>query len=623
MLLCLLIAARSAAASLYTVGGLLVRDGAALQAEVTASIASGASALLVQEGAYYFDNGAPLLIRDARNWTLRPASPRARVELWFRMTSNWSTGGVLIRDCADVTVDGVRVDYDPPPYYQGTIDDPGRGANGLARVRTDPGFPDAHAYVAAHGQPGAQSNGADPSVNYVDSAAIWARATGFACNRTLGCPGHGAATLQPLAPGDPPGMATFAVLASARAGDKITLAARKGLTYHVQNSSRVTTRGVSIHSASLMGISEFDGRGEHVYESVFLGRRPEAAANASALCGRAPGRLCLGVLSSNADAFHSSGTRRGPALRNATLSSNGDDTLNVHSRMQLVSERISDTVLVLVDPRLAVAAGCPDDHPYGAAETMPNAKPGDVLDFHALNTFAPLGSAVISSTERLDGATDVATAARVADDLDGRAPWHATPALTGSCRPDVGQLCSATAARYGLPPCASRVWRVTLRTPAPPNASHLSLVSLRDWDASGAAVEDCAFFGGIDGIRWKSSGGRIVRSAMAVTYLEVTPLQQYLEGPPTLANVTVANNTYYACGGHYGTAPPVQCGAGIPVWNGAGGFCRGAGGKGAEVPGTCSGMSVSGNAPATSCCFADAARASTCCSVCGPACKCC
>ena len=37
----------------------------------------------------------------------------------------------------------------------------------LAQVRTDPGFPDPHAYLAAH------TPAADPSLNYMNAPAIW------------------------------------------------------------------------------------------------------------------------------------------------------------------------------------------------------------------------------------------------------------------------------------------------------------------------------------------------------------------------------------------------------------------------------------------------------------------
>ena len=97
----------------------------------------------------------------------------------------------------------------------------------------------------------------------------------------------------------------------------------------------------------------------------------------------------------------------GASLRNVTLSYMLDDYLNVHSRLQFLGKRLSKTELIILDPRLSIARGVPDDNPYGAAETMTNAKPGDVLEFHELNTFVPLGSAKIASIQRLSDPADV------------------------------------------------------------------------------------------------------------------------------------------------------------------------------------------------------------------------
>ena len=45
------------------------------------------------------------------------------MELWFRVMSgtNLTTGGVLIKECENVAISGLTVDYDPPAMYQGTV----------------------------------------------------------------------------------------------------------------------------------------------------------------------------------------------------------------------------------------------------------------------------------------------------------------------------------------------------------------------------------------------------------------------------------------------------------------------------------------------------------------------
>jgi hypothetical protein len=103
-------------AELTTVDGRhVLRDAVSLQAAINASIAAGAPSYTIQAGAYYFDDGSPLIIYRAGNWSLRTDGP---VELWFRVTQKWKTGGVLIKECTDVTISGLTVDYDPPTHYQ-------------------------------------------------------------------------------------------------------------------------------------------------------------------------------------------------------------------------------------------------------------------------------------------------------------------------------------------------------------------------------------------------------------------------------------------------------------------------------------------------------------------------
>ena len=284
------------------------------------------------------------------------------VQLWFRVSQQWATGGVLVKECTDVRIAGLHVDYDPPAHYQGEVVALRGGAmastgggGGMVRmvravVRTDPGFPEPHEYIAQH------TGGADPSDNYMNAPAIWPKHIGYGCNRTLGCPGHGAAVLEPTNASLPAHDNDFMLLASAevrgactrtavangrvlppqslpfirrrchcwlaavcglrsagywllagwlattgcwlaagcwllatgccgscvvrrsllatrrggcasfcprlaKVGDKITISMRKGITWHVQNSTRVSSTNITIHGASLFGLSEFDGGG--------------------------------------------------------------------------------------------------------------------------------------------------------------------------------------------------------------------------------------------------------------------------------------------------------------------------------------------------------------------------
>ena len=276
----------------------------------------------------------------------------------------------------------------------------------------------------------------------------------------------------------------------------------------------------------------------------------------------------------------------------------------------------------------------PNDTPYGAAETMPNVKPGDTLEFHALNTFVPHGGATVKSLVRLsDAATVEKYGAAAVNATSGRPPYHMLPPMDGNVIPDVGQLCGAFARQHGLPRCSSRVWRVTLEEPVPASAQLFDIVSLKGWDAAGLSVRNSHFFGGIDGVHSKSNGAIFENNVLACTGFDVSPWQHYLEGPPHLANMTVRANTFTACGGRYGTIR-VNCsglnnGTTLPTYAGGtghatDGFCTGVGGAGVMVPSTCdmASMVIDGNHGPTDCTvFGDMGAQSTCCSACGVSCK--
>eukprot|EP01046_Picozoa_sp_COSAG06_P032126 COSAG06_NODE_3187_length_5716_cov_3.110913_1_plen_250_part_10 len=196
-------------ATTTTVDGLPIREGGQLQAAINASIAAGNPGYSVASGAYYFNDGSPLLVYRARRWSLVGVG---RVELWFRTSTSrspssigsskhlgatadvgWTTGGVLVLECEDVRIEGFTIDYHPPAFYQGTVlppsvedapcapepcrshagrsycpSDPTKGqcdkpprtgpcplgpcggaAAGMRTVlvRTDPGFPEPHEYI--------------------------------------------------------------------------------------------------------------------------------------------------------------------------------------------------------------------------------------------------------------------------------------------------------------------------------------------------------------------------------------------------------------------------------------------------------------------------------------------
>eukprot|EP00041_Stephanoeca_diplocostata_P021258 m.490641 g.490641 ORF g.490641 m.490641 type:complete len:421 (-) comp21781_c0_seq5:936-2198(-) len=120
-----------------------------------------------------------------------------------------------------------------------------------------------------------------------------------------------------------------------------------GLTYLITNSSNVTTQDLNIYGGATEAIVEGGGRGGHVYRRVRLIRREQSTMKhhrSSVMMNpvlnsvsATPTRLLV----ANADGFHSSCVRVGPTLVDSEISFTGDDALNIHSRMSIVSHGMS------------------------------------------------------------------------------------------------------------------------------------------------------------------------------------------------------------------------------------------------------------------------------------------
>ena len=128
-----------------------------------------------------------------------------------------------------------------------------------------------------------------------------------------------------------------------------------------------------------------------------------------------------------------------------------------------------------------------------------------------------------------------------------------TTTTTNRC----GVTTPCSACRAGLNAFSgAQLWNVTFATPlagVPP----LSLSNADGISSAGAVVTDCAFSDSTTNLgRFKSAGARIERTTWARTgrqNLEVMPLQNWLEGPCGIHNVTIDS-----CVFHGATSSPVH-----------------------------------------------------------------
>ena len=155
---------------------------------------------------------------------------------------------------------------------------------------------------------------------------------------------------------------------------------------------------------------------------------------------------------------------------------------------------------------------------------------GQTLSFFPLNTFyfPALATARIASIVRVQGAA--------ADALLAAAYANASAmAVKTPC-----SACNAGLNKFSL----AQLWNISFEDASPLFAvPPLSFSTADSISAAGAVVADCDFANSISNLgRWKSSNSRIERTSWARTTsqnLEVEPLQNWLEGPFGVHNVTI------------------------------------------------------------------------------------
>ena len=296
----------------------------ALQAALNATIAAGGSLFTLPTRAdIFFGAAGPLIVSEATNLVIDGAGS----SLWFGVS-----GGVLITQSTNVSLHNVTIDYEELPYLQMTAvgDAAPKGASQFTvNMRADLGSADPISFWSKYST--------DPANEFVQGPQWWHPGVSGLYEAP---PYNDAfttfnATEQVVKTANESFVYTSPPLkfgALPRAGDKMTVVVRKGFTLHTHNSSRCRFVDVAIHSAPFMAVTEFDGKGGHVYERVIVGRRIVPDVHSRCAGGS---RVCLAIVSSNADVFHSSGCRDGPRLTNASFSYALDDYFNCHSRAQV------------------------------------------------------------------------------------------------------------------------------------------------------------------------------------------------------------------------------------------------------------------------------------------------
>ena len=464
-------------------------EAQALQKAVTVAISQGSPTFEITAGDYYF-NDSPFEITNATSLIIGGSNSDTPPTLWFGPGF-----GVAIQYGQGVVFKNVIIDYDPIPYVFGAVINATRIS---FTMKLHPSSLTFEEFIATY-----PPHDIWPPVGAFDPVSM----------DHLGsvCPWGQPAPARRLSDG------VYELACDGKyvnPGDVVTAPTRVGFTLTLTSCRNVTSINITIHASGNMAITEFQGDGPNTYDHVRL--VPRAAWR---------------PLASNADGFHSSGLRHGPQLLGVEMRNLFDDYFNVHNTFQLLVQQHGPSSALIGDYQL-FAGG---DTVYGSERTLSRVQVGEQLSFYPVNTllFPGLGTVTIASIslvtdptlQHLLGDAYEATSAKAED----------TP-------------CSACHA--GLNACTSaQLYNITFTSPLPAQLSPTAFVNCDGISNVGAVITGCSFAGSASNLgRFKSSHGVISNNVFRNTLsqnLEISPLQNWLEGMLGIHDVLIANNVFH------------------------------------------------------------------------------
>ena len=242
-----------------------------------------------------------------------------------------------------------------------------------------------------------------------------------------------------------------------------------------------------------------------MWQDVFLGRRLDQQP--------------LRLLAANADGFHSSCVRSGPTLERVELSWTGDDLLNIHSRISVVLEVLSETAAYIID---AEGVSAPGDYDVSTL-MLEQTRVGDLALFFTLK-LEPVGNATVSSLQRT---IDPAVVRRA------KGAWSAinSPPYSQKIGHDFWH----------------RVWLVNWSAPLPQPLTQFALVDVPRLRNNGAVMRNCHLHDGYMRFGLYDSPGATVANNTFERSFSMNVGESgdgWLEGPPVVNGVLVEGNLF-------------------------------------------------------------------------------
>lgn len=325
------------------------RDAAEkLRAAFSRAQSGGDGVFTIAPGEYRFAGNRGFTIDGAAGCTIVARG----VTFWFERPASMLAAdpkGLVLSNCRNVTIRGLKIDFDPPVYVQAEILALDEAPPGL-RVAIDPAFPDAEM------GPGSfflyRRDG-----GWIRHGYLSHRGTRRLEGRTHRVELADARVFQALREGGSP----------VGPGDYIALPWRRGKGIHVYRCEQCTLEDVDEYASPGMGILEQQGKGGNVYRRVRIIPPP----------GTRRLHACA------ADGFHNAQTDRGPQLIECEITGTSDDFFNLHGHFGVVWRRLDARRFVIGQANL------------GELDA------GETLTFYDDETVALLGKARAVAIERL------------------------------------------------------------------------------------------------------------------------------------------------------------------------------------------------------------------------------
>ena len=305
--------------------------------------------LVIPPGTYRFADGPSrgVVIQGLRNSLIEAQG----VTLVFKPGQSFT-----LKDCENVEVSGLTVDYDPVPFTQGTITAINPAQDALT-MTVEEGYPPPPGDSA--GKPG-------PVLFFVyDPETSEPRPLSTESVREITSLGGAQYRLSGFTNGFL--MESIGQPGGARVGDRITLKRRAGSAVVVEDGARVKLSAVTVFTSPGYAFFEVGGEGGNHYDKCRIVRKPGTTR----------------LLTTAADGFHSYQTRRGPLIENCEFADTTDDTIAIHGFFSLVMESPAPSTIYAVSP-------------FGR-----DFSPGATLSFYAIPHGLPLGEAKVTSVQNL------------------------------------------------------------------------------------------------------------------------------------------------------------------------------------------------------------------------------